>query len=193
MAPRGSHTFPWPPEAVEMLRKYWGEGASASYVAARINATYFAGVTRNAVIGKIHRLKLNRSQEMNRRNHSRSGGRKGCSRTNIRFGKGEVAARKPPAPPPPIPVVTVSRITGAIIPGPSPIPPRPLPDPAPASGPLIDIMAITSGNCCWPVERGGEFDEWLFCGGERDPKSGAGHDRGYCAKHWRTATGRRAA
>lgn len=177
----------WTQERVEILKRMWADGASAGDIADRLR-----GVTRNAVIGKVHRLGLERSQEMNRRNHSRSGGRKGCSRTNIRFGKGEVAPRNPPPPPPPIPVVTVSRITGAIIPGPSPIPPRPLPDPAPASGPLIDIMAITSGNCCWPVERGGEFDEWLFCGGERDPESGSG-DRGYCAKHWRIATGRRAA
>lgn len=44
----------WTDERVELLRKLWNEGLSASQVAAEIGA----GITRNAVIGKIHRLGL---------------------------------------------------------------------------------------------------------------------------------------
>ncbi len=44
----------WTEERVELLRKLWTEGLSASQVAAELGA----GITRNAVIGKIHRLGL---------------------------------------------------------------------------------------------------------------------------------------
>lgn len=44
----------WTDERVELLRKLWNEGLSASQVAAELGT----GVTRNAVIGKIHRLGL---------------------------------------------------------------------------------------------------------------------------------------
>ncbi|MBN9270850.1 MAG: GcrA cell cycle regulator, partial [Mesorhizobium sp.] len=43
----------WTDERVELLRKLWSEGLSASQVAAQLG-----GVSRNAVIGKVHRLKL---------------------------------------------------------------------------------------------------------------------------------------
>ncbi len=44
----------WTQERVELLRKLWLDGLSAAQVAAELGA----GVTRNAVIGKIHRLGL---------------------------------------------------------------------------------------------------------------------------------------
>ncbi|MGV6821146.1 MAG: GcrA family cell cycle regulator [Parvularcula sp.] len=43
----------WTEERVEQLKQLWGEGLSASQIA---NA--MGGVTRNAVIGKVHRLGL---------------------------------------------------------------------------------------------------------------------------------------
>ncbi|MCQ8185195.1 GcrA family cell cycle regulator [Parvularcula maris] len=43
----------WTEERVEELKTLWGEGHSASQIAARMG-----GVTRNAVIGKVHRLGL---------------------------------------------------------------------------------------------------------------------------------------
>jgi GcrA cell cycle regulator len=43
----------WTDERVELLRKYWSEGLSASQIAVQLG-----GVSRNAVIGKVHRLKL---------------------------------------------------------------------------------------------------------------------------------------
>ena len=43
----------WNDERVELLKKLWSEGLSASQIAARLGS-----VTRNAVIGKVHRLGL---------------------------------------------------------------------------------------------------------------------------------------
>jgi GcrA cell cycle regulator len=43
----------WTDERVELLKKHWADGLSASQI-----ATELGGVTRNAVIGKVHRLGL---------------------------------------------------------------------------------------------------------------------------------------
>jgi len=43
----------WTTERVELLKKLWSEGLSASQIAGRLGS-----VTRNAVIGKVHRLGL---------------------------------------------------------------------------------------------------------------------------------------
>lgn len=43
----------WTEERVEILKKLWTEGLSASQIASRLG-----DVTRNAVIGKVHRLGL---------------------------------------------------------------------------------------------------------------------------------------
>lgn len=43
----------WTDERVALLTRLWNEGFSASQI-----ATQLGGVTRNAVIGKVHRLKL---------------------------------------------------------------------------------------------------------------------------------------
>ena len=44
----------WTDERVELLRKLWNQGLSASQIAAELAN----GITRNAVIGKVHRLGL---------------------------------------------------------------------------------------------------------------------------------------
>src|SRR6202048_1388517 len=41
----------WTDERVENLKKLWSDGLSASQIAAELG-----GITRNAVIGKVHRL-----------------------------------------------------------------------------------------------------------------------------------------
>jgi GcrA cell cycle regulator len=43
----------WTDERIELLKKLWGDGLSASQIAAELG-----GITRNAVIGKVHRLGL---------------------------------------------------------------------------------------------------------------------------------------
>ncbi len=44
----------WSEERVELLKRLWGDGLSASQIAGQLGG----GVTRNAVIGKVHRLGL---------------------------------------------------------------------------------------------------------------------------------------
>ena len=43
----------WTEQRIEVLRKLWGQGQTASQIAAILG-----GITRNAVIGKAHRLGL---------------------------------------------------------------------------------------------------------------------------------------
>jgi len=43
----------WTTEKVEKLKELWGKGSTASEI-----AQILGGVTRNAVIGKAHRLNL---------------------------------------------------------------------------------------------------------------------------------------
>ena len=43
----------WTPEKVEKLKEFWGKGSTANEI-----AQILGGVTRNAVIGKAHRLNL---------------------------------------------------------------------------------------------------------------------------------------
>jgi GcrA cell cycle regulator len=44
----------WTDERVELLKRLWNQGLSASQIAGELAG----GVTRNAVIGKVHRLGL---------------------------------------------------------------------------------------------------------------------------------------
>ena len=44
----------WTDERVEKLKRLWAEGLSASQIAGELGN----GITRNAVIGKVHRLGL---------------------------------------------------------------------------------------------------------------------------------------
>ena len=49
------HDSPWTPERIELLALLWSEGLSASAIAKQFNGSK---ITRSAVIGKVHRLKL---------------------------------------------------------------------------------------------------------------------------------------
>src|SRR6201991_4158071 len=49
----GGEVMGWTDERVELLKKLWQDGLSASQIAKQLG-----GVTRNAVIGKVHRLGL---------------------------------------------------------------------------------------------------------------------------------------
>ena len=44
----------WTDEIIEQLKQHWSEGKSASQIASLLGN----GLTRNAVIGKVHRLGL---------------------------------------------------------------------------------------------------------------------------------------
>ena len=61
----------WTDERIKQLRQLWSEGQSASKIAEKLG-----GVTRNAVIGKIHRLGLsNRSENSEKKIITKKRGR----------------------------------------------------------------------------------------------------------------------
>jgi GcrA cell cycle regulator len=64
-APYGSRG--WTDERVETLKKRWSEGASATQIAMEIGGGY----TRNAVIGKVHRLGLSGRRTVVRKRYQR--------------------------------------------------------------------------------------------------------------------------
>lgn len=53
----------WTEQQIQMLKEMWGHGFSASDIAGRLGG----GLTRNAVIGKAHRLKLSAGIASSRR------------------------------------------------------------------------------------------------------------------------------
>lgn len=54
----GKGNTAWPDGNVAVLRRLWAEGLSASQIAKQMNKLLQAGLTRNAVIAKCHRLGL---------------------------------------------------------------------------------------------------------------------------------------
>jgi len=162
----------WSDERVELLKKMWGEGQSASQIAKELG-----GVTRNAVIGKVHRLGLS--------NRSGSGGASSDSGAKAKpAAKAKAAAKPKPAakaePKPAAapkqetaPAAPVSRIK-AIIPAGQPLPPQPSAneiDPAALAkvneiekkAKKLGLMELTERTCKWPVGDPATPDFW-FCG-----------------------------
>lgn len=69
-SPYSNLTDPWSPERVELMKKLWLEDGLSSTEIAKVLGN---GITRNAVIGKVHRLKLSRPKSVNDRNRSGKG------------------------------------------------------------------------------------------------------------------------
>ncbi|GFE63451.1 GcrA family cell cycle regulator [Litoreibacter roseus] len=156
----------WTDDRVEILKKMWGEGKSASQIAKELG-----GVTRNAVIGKVHRLGLS----------NRSGGA-----TAAKTADKEKPAAKPKAPEKPKVVATESDPKPAntpvkVMPRPKlvvtagqPLPPQPsaneISPEALASvrevekkAKKLSVMELTERTCKWPVGDPATEDFW-FCG-----------------------------
>ena len=156
----------WTDERVELLKKMWSDGQSASQIAKELG-----GVTRNAVIGKVHRLGLS-----NRTGAAPSKPAKEKEKAETPA-KATAAATKParqetqtkapaerPSPP--------SR--KQIIPAGQPLPPQPsaneISPEALASvrevekkAKKISLMELTERTCKWPVGDPATDDFW-FCG-----------------------------
>ena len=157
----------WTDDRVEKLKKMWGEGQSASQIAKELG-----GVTRNAVIGKVHRLGLS----------NRSGG--GGTKTEAKAKPAAKAAPKPKAKAKPAEPAAAA----APAPEPRPTPParkqiipagQPLP-PQPSANEIspealakvnevekkskkLNLMELTERTCKWPVGDPATDDFW-FCG-----------------------------
>jgi GcrA cell cycle regulator len=150
----------WTDERVELLKKRWADGLSASQIAAELG-----GVTRNAVIGKVHRLGL-------------SGRAKaapaGVSR--LRAKPASAPARRPAAPAPRQQSFGVRgnvalAVTPAVASRPSPAPrivPIQMVDTTPLSCERVTIMELRENMCRWPLGDPSQID-FRFCGGRSNP------------------------
>ena len=167
----------WTDERVETLKKMWAEGQSASQIAKELGS-----VTRNAVIGKVHRLGLS--------NRVGPGGKDEEEEIEeppvvvkpepARPVVEPVKAAEPPrpverpAPVVPTAVVLPIPLRKAIIPAGQPLPPQPsaneISPEALASvrevekrARKIGLMELTERTCKWPIGDPATEDFW-FCG-----------------------------
>ncbi|WP_112312465.1 GcrA family cell cycle regulator [Pseudogemmobacter bohemicus] len=176
----------WTDERVETLKRMWGEGQSASQIAKELG-----GVTRNAVIGKVHRLGLS----------NRVGGKEDEEAAPAPAAaaappRPEPVAEAPPAQPapplrdepvhaaprsaapaqsaPPVSNVTPLPLRKAIVPAGQPLPPQPsqneISPEALASvrevekrARKLSLMELTERTCKWPIGDPATDDFW-FCG-----------------------------
>jgi GcrA cell cycle regulator len=141
----------WTDERVELLRKLWKDGLSCSEVARELGG----GITRNGVIGKVHRL-----------------GMSGRVKPQAQ-GPKEKPARKPqPKSSIAIRDFSLSHTGG----------PRLAPTPLPKEPAVLDpstnctLFELRPDSCRWPIGTPGT-PQFLFCGAHRE------HPTPYCTGH----------
>jgi len=149
----------WSPEAIETLKALWAEGHSTAEIGRRM------GVSKNAIVGKAHRLALPARPSPIRRD--------GVSQP-ITSGR---ALFTPPAQavPAPLRAAPAPRATA-----PRPAATAPARDPvAAAPTPTTNFRAfprVSGRSCCWPIGEPGT-PGFRFCDG------GALTGKPYCAEH----------
>jgi len=145
----------WTEDRVEILTKLWAEGLSASQIAKQLG-----GVTRNAVIGKVHRLGLSGRAKPSRPKKVASV-RSSTARKRV-DGSAKPKTRK----------VAPKPVQPAAPPPPPPIEAKPLPN-----GEYATIMTIRDHMCKWPI---GDpiADDFRFCG--RKIKAGEPYCEAHC-------------
>ena len=175
----------WTDERVETLKKMWADGQSASQIAKELG-----GVTRNAVIGKVHRLGLsNRVTGASSADTDEAEAATPVSKPDpvarpaAEAPRAAEAAAPRPAPERPAPAtaapasgatVTPLPIRKAIIPAGQPLPPQPsaneISPEALASvrevekhAKRLTLMELTERTCKWPIGDPATDDFW-FCG-----------------------------
>jgi GcrA cell cycle regulator len=131
----------WTDERVELLKKLWQDGLSASQIAAELG-----GVTRNAVIGKVHRLGLSgRGQPTSSIKRQRRTHAPGPRRTRT-MTVGNLALKQDvDALPEAMPQFRRNVVV--------PIPKR------------LSILQLSEATCKWPLGDPGH-DDFYFCGND---------------------------
>ena len=148
----------WTDERVELLKKLWTDGLSASQIAAQLGQ-----VTRNAVIGKVHRLGLS--------------GRMKSSSSIARAAKPRLRAPMRPSVQPTSFGATALRAEAQVERGlvqllePAVVMPFPTP-----KGDTVTLMQLSERTCRWPLGDPASAD-FRFCGHE----TAAGSS--YCQYH----------
>jgi len=137
----------WTDERIETLRRLWAEGLSASQI-----ATALGGVSRNAVIGKIHRLGLSGRVKTGKARPARAGG-------------GAVHAPRP------VPsgsrVMAVGSTVVKVVEREAPAPLREPAEVVPLHG-GVTLLDLKTSSCRWPI--GDPSDPaFRFCGTRIQP------------------------
>lgn len=150
----------WTDDRVELLKKLWLDGRSASQISNELGG----GVTRNAVIGKVHRMGLS--------------GRTKLPEVPVAMAKPKDRQQARPA---------VSRPTGPVVRGnlALALTPAPAIQPTPRSkdnvvipiSERVTLMELREAMCRWPLGDPTQLD-FRFCG-VRSP----GSQTPYCAHH----------
>jgi GcrA cell cycle regulator len=145
-------TATWNPERVALLRNFVGAGLTCSQIAAEI------GVTRNAVIGKIHRLGLGPGRP------AAAPGRACPPRTRRpRLSSQRQLLR--------LIAADATHATGGAAREAEPV----------DSAQRCSLLELAQGKCRWPVGHGSGAADFVFCGNE------AVEGFSYCAGHARLA------
>lgn len=153
----------WTNERVEILTKMWAEGNSASQIAKELG-----GVTRNAVIGKVHRLGLSNRATTSTSNKSESKTKsspKSSSKAQRKAQKIDATEPKPN---------NVTSLRRQIIPAGQPLPPQPSaneisPEALARVSEIekqakkLSLLELTERTCKWPVGDPATEEFW-FCG-----------------------------
>jgi GcrA cell cycle regulator len=154
----------WTDERVETLKKLWAEGLSASQIAGRIG-----GVSRNAVIGKVHRLGLS--------------GRATTSRIRTLRPRARVVAFPNRAPVVQYRTQGNAALKALLVAEPDPEPfvmaPVPVEEFALPQAQRVELLQLKDGMCRWPIGDP-QDDNFRFCG----CRTGGGT---YCEHHARIA------
>ncbi|WP_347268724.1 GcrA family cell cycle regulator [Paracoccus sp. (in: a-proteobacteria)] len=170
----------WTDERVETLKRMWAEGQSASQIAKELG-----GVTRNAVIGKVHRLGLSNRSEDSAETPAPEAARPAAAPPPEPKPAPEpepvpepvAAAPAPepaPEPAPAAPVVTPGFSRRPIVPAGQPLPPQPsLNEISPEAlasvrevekrARKLSLMELTERTCKWPIGDPATEKFW-FCG-----------------------------
>ena len=152
----------WTDERIEQLKSLWEQGMTASQIADALG-----GVSRNAVIGKAHRLDLQSRPSPVR---TADGGSEERVKAAPPPPVAAPVAKAPPAPkpepiaPPAAPVVA-SLPAGPVAPSGPAAPPRRM-IPAKPSAEIrgkTTLLDLTDKICRWPIGHPGEAD-FHFCG-----------------------------
>ncbi|MDZ7906480.1 MAG: GcrA family cell cycle regulator [Cypionkella sp.] len=184
----------WTDERVETLKRMWTEGQSASQIAKELG-----GVTRNAVIGKVHRLGLSNREE----DEGEAAAPAPAAAAKAEAPAAPPKAVEPAAPPPPPPVAPSAPLSAAasimasttgpiplrksIVPAGQPLPPQPsaneISPEALASvrevekrAARLSLMELTERTCKWPIGDPATEEFW-FCGLPSQP------GKPYCEAH----------
>ena len=174
----------WTDERVELLKKLWSDGLSASQIAAQLG-----GVSRNAVIGKVHRLKLS----------GRGKTTKATPRTKKPVETVVNNGTQPPRAPRNTPVAPVAAAVAASAKKPQPstigatalkldfvadavseVEEQPSTDVVVPMSRHLSLLQLSENTCKWTV---GDplSDDFYFCGAD------AGESGPYCAFHAKLA------